>query len=207
MSTGGESRGNDMAPHETQSRPQFGLSALFWTIAVIGVALAYLRRFDSAIVFPNAIVSVGVAWLFGAAVGWWPRRMAETIYWAVVITTAAYLSVISTRPDPMFHFTWATVGAATGACCGAIAPERLFLRMVAGCCAAAAIMTMLVLAGAPYERSFDLFCAPVVGAMVGVLIELILWVERGSSLPRYITASWLLLAVVAGNLMVLLVLA
>ena len=163
MSTSGASTGNDVASHETPYRPQFGLSALLWTVGVIGMTLAYLRRFDSPTVFPNAFAAVGASCLIGAAVGWWPRRMADATYWAIVITTAAYLSVIGDRRfDPTFHFAWAAVGAATGACCGAMAPNRLFRRMLAGGFAAAAIMLVFVQVGSLQDRTFDLFCAPVV---------------------------------------------
>jgi hypothetical protein len=134
--------------------------------------------------------------------------MADATFWAVVMTTAAYLSVVGdARFDPVFHFAWAAVGAATGACCGAIAPRQLFRRMLAGCFMAAAVMLVFVQVGSLHDTTFDLFCAPVVGALVGLLIELILWIEHRSSMARYVTASWLLLAVIAGNLLVPLVLA
>ena len=41
----------------------------------------------------------------------------------------------------------------------------------------AATMLLLVQFGTLPDGTFDLFCAPVVGALVGLLIELILWVE------------------------------
>ncbi len=208
MFSDSESTGSDVASCETPYRPKFGLSALFWTVGTIGLTLAYLRRFDSPTVYANAIAAVVGACLIGAAVGWRPRRMVDAIYWAVVITIAAYLSVIGDiRSNQTFHFAWAAVGAVTGACCGVISPKRVFRRMLAGCVAAAAVMAVFAQFGSLRDGSFDLFCAPVVGAFVGLQIELVLWVERGSSIARYMTASWLLLAVIAGNLIVPLVLA
>ena len=75
-------------------------------------------------------------------------------------------------------------------------------RAIIGYVAAAAVMVVFAQFGSLRDGRFDLFCAPIVGAFVGLQIELVLWVERGSSIARYMTASWLLLAVIAGNLLV-----
>ena len=68
---------------------------------------------------------------------------------------------------------------------------------------------MLLFAGFLKVRQdyvFDLATAPMIGALVAVLVQLLLWLEGQSSTPRYVTASWLLLAVIVGNLLVPLVL-
>lgn len=41
-------------------------------------------------------------------------------------------------------------------------------------------------------REFDLLAAPFVSALVGLLVEMIVWVEQRSEIPRYVTTSWLL---------------
>jgi hypothetical protein len=199
----------DVQLAESKSRPQFGLAALLWTMGVIGLALAYLRQLDSPTVFLGGAVAVGAAIVFGAAIGWPLKRPGDATYWAVVITTAAYISVAGeTSYGPSFHFAWSLTGTLAGAFGGAIAPRRWLLRIVTGAGAGGAAMWLYVVMrhGGTTGMMFDVICAPVVGGLVGVLIELLLWVERESSLPRYITACWLLLAMIAGNLMVPLVL-
>ena len=53
---------------------------------------------------------------------------------------------------------------------------------------------------------FDLLAAPVISAAIGLLVEMIMWVEQRSEIPRYVTASWLLCAVIIGNFLAPLVL-
>jgi hypothetical protein len=200
------------ASEDTKSshRPRFGLQAMLWTFLVMGMTLAYLRRLQSPAVFLEGSVVLATAAIVGAAIGWWPRRVADATYWSVVISTAAFLSVVGERSQgPMFAISWSAVGIMTGACCSLITDSRLLLRMFTGCLVAG--ITMLVcsatllpatLRAGSIELLFDLASAPVVGALVGLLIEIILWLERKSYAPRYITASWLLCAVIMGNLLV-----
>ncbi len=186
-------------------RPQFGLRAILWTLLVIGMTLAYLRRLESPAVFLEGTVVVAMAVIVGGAIGWCAGRTGDATYWSVVITTAAFLSVAGERANgPLFSIAWSAVGTTAGSCCGLIPQNRLVWRMLTGCFVAGA--TMLVFSAAltagTVEILFDLACAPLVGALVGLLIEVILWLERQSYAPRYITASWLLCAVIIGNLMV-----
>jgi hypothetical protein len=186
-------------------RPQFGLRAILWTFLVIGMSLAYLRRFESPQVFLEAAFVLTMATIVGAAIGWCAGRSSDATYWSVVITSAAFLSVAGERANgSMFPIAWSAVGTTAGSCCGLITPSRLLRRMVTGCFVAGA--TMLAFSAArtsgTVEIFFDLACAPAIGALVGLLIELILWLERKRCAPRYLTASWLLCAVIIGNLLV-----
>jgi hypothetical protein len=186
-------------------RPQFGLRAMLWTLLAIGMTLAYLRRLETPAVFLDGTIAVAIAVVVGGVMGWIAGRTGDATYWSVIITTAAFLSVAAERAyGPTFPIAWSAVGTTAGVCCGLIAPGRLFWRMLAGGLIAGA--TMLVFSAIWATRSvevyFDLLCAPIVGALVGLLIEIILWLERKSYAPRYITASWLLCAVIIGNLMV-----
>ena len=191
-------------------RPRFGLQAVLWTFLVIGMTLGYLRRLQSPEVFLEGLIILVIAAIVGATIGWGPRRVADTTYWSLVITTAAFLSVVGERSQgPMYAISWSAVGMAVGACCGLIGQGRLFKRMFTGFVVAG--MTMLMwsatllsatLRAGSLELLFDLATAPVVGALVGLLIEIILWLEGKSYAPRYITASWLLCAVIIGNLLV-----
>lgn len=185
-------------------RPQFGLAAVLWTTFVIGLALSYLRTIDTETVFVNAIIALVVAIVIGAVVGWCAGRIADATYWSLMITTAAYLSVAGEPAPPGFHLALATLGAASGAISGAIASSRIVLRIISAASVAGAVMIVfgvILLHGGPYLW-FDLGAAPIMGGLVAVLVQLIMWVESNSNSPRYVTASWLLLAVIMVNLLV-----
>ena len=79
--------------------------------------------------------------------------------------------------------------------------------MIAACLGGSAAMFIYFMLFSQRDGlEFDLLAAPLVSALVGLLVELIVWVEQRSEIPRYVTASWLLCAVIIGNLMVPLVL-
>lgn len=195
----------DTTPSCSPSRPQFGISAMMWTTFAVALALGYLRQVASPNMFATGAVvmatAVVVGGLFGLAVG----RIGDSTYWSVVIAAAAFLSVAGDPAAPaMFRFAWSAVGIMAGAVCGAVAPRRLWRRVFLGTIAGGAGMGVCSLAMPVHDLEwvFDLICAPIVGGLVAVLIELILWLERERYSPRYITASWLLCAVIAGNLLV-----
>ncbi|MBP90305.1 MAG: hypothetical protein CMJ64_26970 [Planctomycetaceae bacterium] len=184
--------------------PQFGIAALLWTTFVIGFALSYLRTLGSADVFLNGILAIGIALVSGVAIGACFGRIADATYWSLMITAAAYLSVAADRAyGPIFHLAWASAGAASGSFSGAIPASRVRLQIVAASLASGVVM--LLFAPALNTRPdfvFDLVAAPIIGVLVAILVQLISWLERKSYTPRYVTASWLLLAVIVGNLLV-----
>jgi hypothetical protein len=143
-----------------------------------------------------------IAAVLGSALGWCVGRVGDGAFWSVVITTAAFLSVAGDQDYG--KMAWPATGMTAGACSGLIAQRKLFLRMLSGAVVAGA--TMLACSAALHistiDSLFNLACAPVVGALVGLLIEMISWLECQDYAPRYVTACWLLLAVIAGNLMV-----
>ena len=185
------------------TRPQFGLGALLWTTGVVALTLAYMQRFDGLDIFLNAGIALVGAFLAGIAVGAITGQMADTTYWATVIAAAVYLAVIADpRFDPVFHLAWAAVGGAVGASVGAVQGNRPIRRVVVGCLAGATPMALFVQAGWMHDGWFDWLCAAVIGGVAGLLVEVILRLEAHHSMARYVTAAWLLLAVMAGNLMV-----
>lgn len=198
----------DTTPTTSATRSQFGISAMLWATFAVALALGYLRQFDSPDVFVSGAIVLATAVLVGGLIGWPVGRIGDSMYWAVVIAAAAFLSVAGELAAPLaFRYAWSSVGMMAGAACGAIAPRQLVRRVMIG--AAAGGGAMLVCSTAMPVRDlewwFDLICAPMVGALVAVLIELIFWLERQSYAPRYITASWLLCAVIVGNMLVPLV--
>ncbi|MCA9119458.1 MAG: hypothetical protein H6822_05535 [Planctomycetaceae bacterium] len=202
-------KGREESVVKTGDLPQFGLSAMLWTTFVVALAFGYLRQFN----LPSLYISAGVVMiasvLFGALIGWPFHRIGSAAYWAVVIASAAFLSVSGDlRTSTMFRIAWSTTGVLSGAICGAVAPGKVFRRVLLGAVAGGGGMLVCSIAmPRDLEWLFDLLCAPLVGGLVGVLIELVLWLERQRYSPRYITASWLLLAVIIGNLLVPFVLA
>ncbi|MDA1050043.1 MAG: hypothetical protein O3C40_06135 [Planctomycetota bacterium] len=178
---------------------------MLWTTFAVALALGYLRQFDSPTVFASAAIVIATAVIVGGLIGWPVGRTGDATYWAVVIATAAFLSVAGDPAAPAsFRYAWSAVGMLAGAACGAVAPRQVLRRAFFGAGAGGAAMLVCSMAMPVHdlESVFDLICAPIIGGLVAVLIELILWLERERYSPRYITASWLLCAVIVGNLLV-----
>lgn len=195
----------DTTQNRPPERPQFGIPAMLWTTFVVALALGYLRQYDSPAMVASAGLVLAAAIFAGVLIGWPLGKIGDATYWSVVVAAAAYLSVAGETAAPaIFRNAWSLVGIMAGAACGAIAPKQLGRRMMAGAIAGGTAMLVCSVAMPVHdlEWMFDLICAPVIGACVAVLIELILWLERQSYSPRYVTASWLLCAVIVGNLLV-----
>lgn len=203
MTANPDSHPDSVAPTERQ----FGLGAMLGCFVALGMALAYLQNYNSLEVFQNGVIVTMLAVAWGAIVGIPTGRRRDGIFWALVICTAGYLSVVGeTRYGAGFHFAWAGVGAGAGGAAGVIR-SGLGRRMLAGCLGGSLPMAVFVAFSRQGGFEFDLLTAVIVAALIGVLVELIMWLERGSKIPRYLTASWLLCAVIVGNLLVPLVLA
>jgi hypothetical protein len=189
-------------PSPAQS--QFGLGAMLGCFVAVAMALAYLKRFGSIQVFQNGLIVLVLAVLVGIIVGSVIKRRGDVIFWSVIVSTAGYLSVVGeTQFGVAFHFAWSAVGAMAGVAAAAIPARRLVVRMSAACLAgSAAMLIYFLLFSQRNGLEFDLLAAPFVSALVGLLVEMIVWVEQRSEIPRYVTASWLLCAVIIGNLMV-----
>ncbi|MBC8354755.1 MAG: hypothetical protein H8E66_22475 [Planctomycetes bacterium] len=178
---------------------------MLWTTFVVALALGYLRRFNSPALFASAAMVIAAAVVIGGLIGWSAGRIGDATYWSVVIAAATFLSVAGDLAAPsVFRFSWSAVGIIAGAACGTVAAGHLLRRVIVGASASGIAMLLCSTAMSVHDLEwiFDLICAPIVGALVAVLIELILWLERHSYSPRYITASWLLCAVIVGNLLV-----
>lgn len=195
----------DTTPARSQTRPQFGISDMLWVTLVAALALGYLRQFNSPTVFASAAIVLATAVIVGVLVGWPVKRIGDATYWSVMIAAAAFLSVAGeSAASAIFPYAWSAVGILAGAVCGAVAPRQLLRRIFFGAIAGGAAMLACSMAMTVHDLEwvFDLICAPIVGGLVAVLIELIFWLERQRYSPRYVTASWLLCAVIVGNLLV-----
>lgn len=84
---------DDTIAIRSPARPQFGINAMLWATFVIALALGYLRQFNSPNLFASAAIVLVTAAVIGVLIGWPVKRIGDTTYWSVVITTAAFLSV------------------------------------------------------------------------------------------------------------------
>ena len=179
---------------------QFPLQMLFWTTFNVGLALAYLRSYGPAVLVRGTLVIAGAA-VVGMAVGGWRRRTVDAVYWGLLAAACAFVCTVGIPP---LDWVWPAVGAAAGAVVGALAGRRPLRTITAAAGAGLAVFAGYVLLFRPVlgvERTFDVVCSPIVGGLLGILVELISWLEKRGTLPRYVTASVLLCAVIAGDLL------
>ena len=193
----------DPAPgrRQTSARPvQYPLQLLFWAPFNVGMALAYLRGYGHQEVLYGLAVAGGAA-VLGWGVGWPLRRAGDGLYWALLGALFAFLSALEVPP---MLWAWSALGAAAGAVVGAVSGGRPVRTAVAGALAGTGAFAVVLASQRPplgTELRFDIVCAVVISGMFGALVEVFWWLERRASLPRYVTASVLLLAVIVGNLL------
>jgi hypothetical protein len=186
------------------SRPQFGLGAIFGTIFALGLYFAYLRQIDAAAVLYGCLaILMGLA--VGSASGLATGHFVDGAYWASLCSALGYVATAGeTTLGTEFRLAWAGVGTAAGAGANLVGRNRPFLRVFFAGLGAALVMGAYlgIVHGTVFANRFDAVCAPIVGALIGVLIEILQFVEADRRLPRYTIATWLLCAVLAGNLAV-----
>jgi len=167
-------------------------------MVVISVGLAFLRSLNGAYVAPGLFVATG-ALLLGTPVGMLLGRVTDAQFWAVLGATFAFISAVDIVA---FHWAWAGTGAAAGAAVGVTAGGRLSRTLLAGGLAATAAFgtyAAVFFSSSPREILFDLAAAPVIGMAFGLLVEIFFRLEQRTSLPRYVTATVLMVAVCVGN--------
>ena len=49
------------------------------------------------------------------------------------------------------------------------------------------------------DLNFDIFGAPLIGIGVSFFVRILMWLESRNNMPRYITATWLMVVVIIGN--------
>jgi hypothetical protein len=184
------------------TRKQFGISALFWLTFMVGLALAYLQRQDNPEILIGGIISVGIGLLAGFAFGLLTGKTADAVFWATLIAAFGYLA---TAGDPAvdlaYRLIWASIGAVTGAVGATVFTKQIALNALA--CAFAAGIVMLALSPLSPQNSadikFDLYASPVFGVAVSFFLRILIWLESKRRMPRYITATWLLVVVIIGS--------
>jgi hypothetical protein len=194
----------ERGPQPHNARTQFNLSAVFGMMFALGLYLAYLRRYDSAAVLYGC-VAIGMGLVLGGVAGLVGRRLTDAVYWAALCAALGYIATVDERAwDVGFRLAWAAVGAMAGACSNLFHKRRLIWPLLgAGAGSALAMAIYLLIAdGTLLVNLFDAVCAPIVGFLIGVLILIMDYLEAKRRLPRFTVASWLLCAVLAGNLAV-----
>ena len=186
------------------SRPQFGLGAIFGMFFALALYLAYLRQIDTAaVVYGCLAILMGL--VVGGASGLAVGRLVDAAYWASLCSALGYVATVAEPTlSTGFSVVWAAVGTVVGAGVHLVDRSRPILRVLIAGSGAALVMGayLWIVCGTVFAASFDAICAPIVGVLVAVLIEIVQYVEADRRLPRYTIATWLLCAVLAGNLAV-----
>ncbi len=170
------------------------------------MALAYLRGFgvEACVVgFEITFVALIIGMIVGKAAG----RVSSGIFWSVVGAMFGYLSAAGAPViDPLLRYSWGLVGCVAAVAVAVTWPQRFYPSLGIGALAGGAAMLTVVLPAVSFgvlvssEWRFDLLCAPLAGAWMGLAVVAVEWAERKTPTPRYIAAAGLMMAVIAGNL-------
>ena len=183
---------------------QFGISALFWLTFMIGLGIAYLHDQDSPDILIGGLVSVAAGMAVGAIVGSLAGRMGDAVFWATLIAAFGYIATAGDRAFDWEHrLIWAMVGAVTGAVGAVGFPKKIVPNAIACAASAGAVMFTfwIVTQRQSVDLRFDLFAAPLIGAAIAFFLRSLDWLDSRRKMPRYITATWLLVVVIIGSVL------
>ena len=201
---------NDLAPSTTSPKLQFGIPALFWGTFLVGLAVAYLQRLessdggDSLEILVGAIVAILIGLAVGAIIGKLTGKLGDAVFWSTLIAAFGY---ISTASDPIYvpyhRLAWAGVGAVSGAIASTMFLDKWWIRGLASAVGAGLVMILYYVLSdgnrGSTDLTFDLNTTPIIGFAVAGFVTAVMWLESKKSMPRYITATWLMVAVILGN--------
>lgn len=187
---------------DSNPRNQFGISALFWLTFMTGLGVSYLREQGSTEILLGGLGGVTIGLCVGLVLGMISGRISDAVFWATLIAAFGYIATVGDPASDWQHrLIWASVGAVSGAVGAVVFPGRIFINTIA--CAAVAGGVMLTFWAVTQRQTtdmkFDLFAAPVIGACVALFLRSLVWLESQRKMPRYITATWLLIVVIVGN--------
>lgn len=186
---------------------QFGISAIFWVTFMIALSITYLQRSSSS---PNllieGVVAVAIGIAVGAIIGAFTKQLTNTIIWSTLIAAFGFICVSAdshfTTP---LRITWATVGAFSGSVGASVFPNRFPLNAIASAVAAAIVMCIylfLIVGKATSIQMVDAVAAPIIGFLVGTLIQLLGWMEEQKKISRYFMATLMMVMIIIGSLFV-----
>lgn len=191
--------------------PRFGIAAIFWGMFLVGLVVAHLDQLRQAEVnekspeiFTGALVSILIGLLVGAAVGKLTGKMSDALFWSTLIAAFGYIGTASDPAYAHYHrLAWAGVGAVSGALSATMFNDKWWLRGLVSAVGGGAVMVLYFCvadkAAGHADLSFDVNAAPLIGFAVALFVALLMWLESQQKMPRYITATWLMVAVVIGN--------
>ena len=170
---------------------------------MIGLSISYLQQHDHPLVLEGGLIAIVIGVVIGAVIGWLTGNLQDGLFWATLVAAFAYISV---SRDPHFDFAhrlvWATMGATCGAIGSTVLPDRIWLNAIL--CASFGELVFLIYSVCSPAHTFDLrvdlIGAPVIGVAVSFFLRAIRWLESKQQMPRYVTATWLMVAVILGNL-------
>ncbi|MEM7783942.1 MAG: hypothetical protein AAF939_04090 [Planctomycetota bacterium] len=183
---------------------QFKIVSLFWTMFLIGLGMAYLQRLNNPDILIDGAFAVSLGVVVGAIIGGATRKLRDGLFWATLVAAFAYLSTAS---DPIFipphRLAWSTVGAVTGSLAATVIHDKRVTNAILCGIASGMIMAGYAWISQRFTTSadtrIDVMLAPMIGIAVSAFVRVILWMESKQEMPRYITATWLLVAVILGN--------
>jgi len=171
------------------------------TALMLALLFGYLRPFG-----PDAVAVCGlvvlVAALVGGIAGAVAGRNPDTLFWSVIGAVFAYLAVVGFA---LYHWSsayiWPLVGMAAGTTVGAFGQGRPVRRMAFGSLAATAVFAsyVLLLFGLNPDLGYELLCAVLGGALLGLVAEIAERFEKRTAIPRYVLATALVVAAILGH--------
>src|SRR5262245_21347188 len=126
--------------HRPEPKLQFSIQAVLWIIFTLAMVLAYVRTAD----LPS--LRMGAVYLaLGLVVGWAAGRLVDALFWALLNSMLAYLSVLGgSPPNAAVAYGWGVVAAACGSLCGVRKPRSvLFGALFSGWLGMAAMLGCL----------------------------------------------------------------
>ena len=193
-------------------KPQFGIAAMFWATFLAAMVMTYLKRLsrpdtsaDSATVVLGAGGAVLIGLVIGFLLGKLSKRMPDALFWSTLVAAFGYISTVS---DPLYSFhhslAWVGVGAISGGTAATAFLDKWYLRGLACAVGAGVVMIIYyVISGGDKgstDLTFDLNASPLIGFAVAGFVYTVMRLESRQKMPRYITATWLMVAVILGNI-------
>ena len=193
----------ELTLNPSANQQQFGITALFWLTFLVGLGIAYLQRMNSVEIVIGGAVGVAIGMGVGFAIGLATKKVPDAVFWATLVAAFAYISVAS---DPIYttphRVLWAVVGAATAAVASTVMPNRFIVNALICAIVAGLILGLywLVARKHPLDLQIDLIVAPLIGVAVALFVRVLMWLESRRTMPRYVTATWLMVVVIVANL-------
>jgi len=198
-------------------KKQFGIAAMFWITFIIGLVIAYLDQLGSSpdrehrfspesesMMLVGALVAIAIGGAIGFVIGKLTGKLSDAMFWGTLVAAFGY---ISTAPIPGYivghRLAWASVGAVSGAIGATMFLNRWWIRALACALGGGVPMIIYYFVGGnrlSHDVRIDMNAAPFIGVCVCAFVSGLLWLESKQKMPRYITATWLMVSVILGNL-------